>query len=503
MSSLYSGDHGETGGGSARASTISIGQAMQRTWEWMAAYQTGSGDLTTSTSDSSLRNPDDDLDLDSLFRRLDRYTAEMREVEDRLKRARSVSERSEGIIAKRFSFEDTSLEMTEPLPALRWPPDSHPPKAWRPRQIPSIATSSEQSIPAPFAHPEHRSSLRTESLPPDAEEIEQDSPAPLIGNWKQWAEQQFLPTKLAPTRASSRYSETRESYSEHSRQRFIWRRQSPSPPGEASHHESSSEMSHLLAQIPEYLTDDHCDYHQFDFSEDDELSPVIPRSWTLPPRTSSMKQPNKEACRESANAHLRPMPRRRMTTSDARPAIRNGGVWSGEAAELFIQGEEPSLPGLSQSTSNATLNSNPPLTPLTLSDPREDQLRREMESFAIQDGPGTLEYRYQKRRPPLLNLLDSDEEDYQQSVSSTAELDNSSLLDMSEERSVRPRRRRRSLFNIFQRRSPVEKLIDMYFEDEPGEKDTSRKGSPVREKVPKSPATPPLSLAILGKQMSF
>ncbi|OAP64007.1 hypothetical protein AYL99_03234 [Fonsecaea erecta] len=478
MSSLYSGDHGE--GGSARASSKSIGQAMQRTREWMAAYQTGSGDLTASNSSHSpFTNQNDDLDLDSLFRRLDRYTAEMQEVEDRLKRARSVSEKSEGINIKRFSFEGSpSLEATEPLPTFEVPSTSYPAYEWKPGQITSITTSSEQALTAPLARAAPQNSLRTRTPPPDQDAFREASQTPVYGNWKQPAGQQILPTKLALKRSSSRYSERGESYAEHSHQIFAFKRQSPSPPTEGSLHASSPHKNQDLAQLPERLIEDHSDYHQYDFSEDDEPGPAIPRSWTAPPRTSSMKQPNKETRREEeATSPPRPMARRRMTTSDARPSIRNGGLWSSQAAELFAQGDEPPVPALSQSTSIATLNSNPPMTPLLLSDPREDQARREMESFAIQDGPETLEHRYKKRRPPLLNLFDSDDEEDQQSVSTTLELDNSSLLDANDDRSVPPRRRRRSIFSIFQRRSPVEKLIDMYFDDEPEEKVAPSKAS--------------------------
>ncbi|KIX93110.1 uncharacterized protein Z520_11167 [Fonsecaea multimorphosa CBS 102226] len=512
MSSLYSGEHGE--GRSARASNKSIGQAMQRTREWMAAYQTGSGDLTASTSSHSpFSNPNDDLDLDSLFRRLDRYTAEMQEVEDRLKRARSISDKSEGIHIKRFSFEGSpSLEAAEPLPTFGVPPKSYPLTDWKSGQITSITTSSEQASPAPLAHTQPQNSMHTKYPSLDQDELQDDSPAPLSGNWKQWAEQRFLPTKLALKRSSSRYSDRRESYSEPLYQEFVWKRQSPSPPVNGSHHASGSEVNQVLAQMPEYSIEDHDDYQQYDFSEEDEPGPAIPRSWTLPPRTSSMKQPHKEVWQEEATTSSRPMPRRRMTTSDARPSIRNGGLWSGQAAELFAQDDEPPVPSLSQSTSIATLSSNPPMTPLTLSDPREDQLRREMESFAIQDGPETLEHRYKKRRPPLLNLFNSDDEEEDQQSVSTLEPDNSSLFDVSDDRSVRARarRRRKSLLSIFQRRSPVEKLIDMYFNDEPEEKasppkasNRSRKSSFAREKIPKSPATPPLPSGLHGKQTSL
>ncbi|OQV08911.1 hypothetical protein CLAIMM_13119 [Cladophialophora immunda] len=322
MSSIYSGDHGE--GRSPRASRKSIGQAMQRTWEWMAAHQTRSGDLTSSNSSHSpFSNPNDDLDLDSLFKRLDKYTTEMQEVEDRLRRAKFVSENPGGINIKRFSFEGiSSLEATKPLQTFEFPAKSTPSTEWKLGQVSSITTSSEQTSPTPLAHAELQNYLSTKYPLPDLGELPEDSAAPLLlGNWKQRAEQQFLPTKLALKRSSSRYSDRGESYPDYSRQRFVWKRQSPSPspPVEGSHHTTSSEKNQVLAQMPEYLIEGDNDYHQYDFSEEDEPGPAIPRSWTLPPRTSSMKQPNKETWQGDATTLLRPLPRRRMTTSDARP----------------------------------------------------------------------------------------------------------------------------------------------------------------------------------------
>ncbi|EXJ74533.1 uncharacterized protein A1O5_02829 [Cladophialophora psammophila CBS 110553] len=515
MSSLYSGDHGE--GGKTRASTKSIGHAMQRTREWMATSQTRSSGLTASTSSHSpFSSKTDDLDLDSLFKRLDKYTAEMKEVEKRLKRARSVSEKSEGINIKRFSFENNDSLEEGPLPTFKSPTESSSSNELTQAQMASDAasdtTSPEQALPTPIAEANPQTASSTKNPPPEPDQLRQDSPAPVFGNWKQWAEEQFLPTKLVKDRSSSRYSNKVKSYSKSSRQRYLWKRQSPSPPSRGSHHASNSEKGQVLDQMPEDRREDHQERHQYDFSEGDEPGPSFPTSWILPPRTSSRKEASKEMMQEEAITPPRPTPRRRTTTSDGRPSIRNGGFWSDQTAELFAQGEVPPVPALSQSNSNATLKSNPPLTPLTLSDPREDQLRREMESFAIRDGPETLEHRYKKRRPPVLNLFDSDDEkEDQQSVSTTLEPDNLSLLETSDDRGARPRtRRRKSIFSIFQRRSPVEKLIDMYFDDEPEERPAlqrgstrSRKGSPVQEKMPKSPAMPPLPQTLHGKQTSL
>src|ERR1700761_8151220 len=97
MSSMYLDE-----GIKSRGSTRSISEAIQQTREWMADVEHRSS-TSSQSSDSSRHN---DLDLDSLFKRLDKYPAEMNEEEERLKRARSSSEKSDGINIKRFSFEE-------------------------------------------------------------------------------------------------------------------------------------------------------------------------------------------------------------------------------------------------------------------------------------------------------------------------------------------------------------------------------------------------------------
>jgi hypothetical protein len=115
----------------------------------------------------------------------------------------------------------------------------------------------------------------------------------------------------------------------------------------------------------------------------------------------------------------------------------------------------------------------------------------------------------------MLNLLDSDDEREESTpIATPSEPDHSNSLhdeDDEDARSLRPRpRRRKSIFSIFQRKSPVEKLIDMYFDDEPEKKPIpkrrstrSRRGSPTQEKLPMSPAIPPQFQALHEKQTSL
>jgi len=241
---------------------------------------------------------------------------------------------------------------------------------------------------------------------------------------------------------------------------------------------------------------------QADFSDYDESAPSVPTPWTLPPRTSSKTLPLEEIHREVTSLPLQPT-RRRMTTTEHRPSFRNGGFWSDAAPSILDQEKLPPVPPLSQSTSLATLKSSPPLTPLEIFSPREDQIRREMENHALHEGPETLELRYKKRRPPMLQLFGSDDEDDETSSRARQQdQDRSGPLD-SDQKSISSgktrRQRSRSILSIFQRRSPVEKLIDMYFEDEPEEKPSlkrfstkSRKSSPTQASMPNTPPIPPL-----------
>lgn len=513
MPPTYSGGHVDDD------SRKSISRSIQRTVEWMAEHKSRSSASSTSRSPSpSCSRKSGDLDLDSLFKRLDKYTAEMEEVEARLKRARSTSKGSVRVNIKQFSFaEDHDLEERETLPPVshssRISMRSHTPaETHRSRDSPAL--EQKQTGDLSEISSEIISDVETAaSRKPEA--MSTDSGARDLINWIGWAEEQFSLIEPTAGRSSSRYSDRPELYRESAQQKFVWQKQPPSPPSNKSWRTSHAEQRQSSSEASRDQSDGGVEYNEYDFTEEDEPGPSAPTFWTLPPRTSSKMMPIEEKMDNRNDPRAQP-PRRRMNTTEGRPSIRNGGFWSHQAASLFPQDNIPSVPALSQSSSSATLKSSPPPTPLALCSPREDQIRREMESFALQDGPETLELRYKKRRPPMLNLLDSDDErDDSRSVSTEQEQDHSSLLDLTDDHSgvsaARPRvRRQKSIFSIFQRRSPVEKLIDMYFDEEeensvPKRRSTwARKGSPTQAKVPNSSAVPPLPQALHHeKQTSF
>lgn len=473
MSSTYSGDHSNAT--SARASTKSIGQAIQRTREWMVTYQSTSSHASSMSSASRRSSKQDELDLDSLFKRLDKYTAEMQEIEDRLKRARTVSDKSDRISIKRLSFE-------------------------------SHHTLDEIEYSAPSLN--NTSRLQATRVRKKNDQASQE----VFDDWKTWVDEQFGSAQPPSGQNDSKHSSYR---SERGSPSFnsTWLRLSSTPPGRASPRKSSPKEALALNQLEYQRQASEQDYDEKEFC-DDEPGPSVPTSWSLPPRTSSKQLINEDRSPEPKLAATKPAPRRRMTTTEGRPSIRNGGFWSEQSAGLLPRDDIPTVPVLSQSNSNATLKSSPPPTPLTMGDPREDQVRRELEAMSIHAGAEGLENRYKNRRPPMLNLLQSDDEDDDEDlklVPKSAGLPQTTLLDVNDDHSARPRsRRRKSVFSIFQRRSPVEKLIDMYFDDEPEERPVSRRASTWsrtvssgQEKIPKSPSMPPVPQNLHAKQTSL
>jgi hypothetical protein len=103
---------------------------------------------------------------------------------------------------------------------------------------------------------------------------------------------------------------------------------------------------------------------------------------------------------------------------------------------------------------------------MSICSPHEDQLRRELESFALQEGAETLALRYKKRKPPILSFADSDDGHPWQYANLNHDLAKAAGAPVSESTSRPLMRRRRSILSIFQRRSPVEKLIDMYLDED-------------------------------------
>lgn len=495
----------------AGGETASIDSIMDHnvlpTIEWSADADEKSSISSTATSpsrSSSYRH--DDLDLDSLFKRLDKYTAEMEEVEARLKRARSTSERSENFALERFSFEAShgsdapriaQVETTPPRFSI-----SSSSSSARVKHCDSLAATSSDMYDANKGLDRVESNAQPSeslhaSLQPDEIAIERRRGA--LVDWKQWAEQQFGAPEQAPGRSSSRYSHRVESFRESAQKKFVWNRQSPSPPLPLNHREAARKSLSQRDSVPLAKEDDD----QYDeFAEDEEPALSAPISWSLPPRTSSrtFSSEGTEASREVGSPSSRPSPRR-GTTRERRSSVRNAGFWSVQAAGLFIQENIPPVPALSpalsQSPSTVTPKSSPPPTPLTLSSPQEEEIPQDPGILALTDGR-------ELGRHTMLDLLYSDAErgDWG-SFALQQEHGLSGSKDASDDRvdrSTRSRmRRRKSIFSIFQRRSPIEKVIDLYFDQDQDEKAYSkrasiwsRKSSPTRATLPRSPPVPPL-----------
>ena len=201
--------------------------------------------------------------------------------------------------------------------------------------------------------------------------------------------------------------------------------------------------------------------------------------------------------------------RRHVTISEGRGASRNMLLLQSPAG---IYSEcTPPLPVLSPSFSMNTPRLHDldmPPTPLSLNPPNEDQLRREIEMFTLQDGAESLVAYQYRAQPPSSFQLDSDDEedDYQnfrsgRSGKAAQEDSQRSLV------SVTPSmKRRKSIFSVFQRKSELDKLLDLYLSDDaheveqiPKRKQTLARRMTMsrRKKAPEVPAVPPLPQTFL------
>lgn len=171
----------------------------------------------------------------------------------------------------------------------------------------------------------------------------------------------------------------------------------------------------------------------------------------------------------------------------------------------------PPLPALSPSTSIITPRfPDMPSTPLSLNPPNEDQIRREIELFALQDGAESLVgHKYRNRAPPSLEL-NSDDED--QDLRGSSRVTSPRFVKDDDQRSivsVTPSvKRRKSIFAIFQRKSELEKLLDLYLSDDaPEEVQPVKTKSSLarrmtrsrRRKLPEVPDVPPLPPILRSK----
>lgn len=171
----------------------------------------------------------------------------------------------------------------------------------------------------------------------------------------------------------------------------------------------------------------------------------------------------------------------------------------------------PPLPALSPSNSITTPRfPEMPSTPLSLNPPNEDQIRREIELFTLHDGAESLiRNQYKTRAPPSLMLNSDDEED--EFGGRPNVISNKSVKDDDQRSiaSVTPSvKRRKSIFAIFQRKSELDKLLDLYLSDPEPEISQPVKPKPSlarrmtmsrRKKLPDVPDVPPLPQILPSK----
>ncbi|KEF63351.1 uncharacterized protein A1O9_01328 [Exophiala aquamarina CBS 119918] len=503
------------------------GDDVRTAKDWIDRDQSRSGNASLSASPSPSGSITDiDLDLDSFFKRLDKYTAEMEEVEARLKRNRRLSDDSDQINIKRFSFEINQL-LGDDRVLLGAPAGS--PKTGSSQTTSSLVSGAEGgnndvaernnenlegetgNIEDSFliiqsnALPHHGQITRLTTgsqllvsgrmVTSNRASLESgcDLHIPIQNNVREEASDRSIePIQVKPTNKSEvQLLIERPSFSSLT---------TADSPGSELRQEATTDRGHDQSLLPEahYIGQENRS-EEIDYSDIEEPYPATPVGWTFPPRTSSKTFPTEEASGKTEESPSQP-PRQRMK-ADNRQSVRHGGFWS--APPLLLLDREPILPvpSLPQSGSTVTISSSPPLTPLSLCSPREDQIRRELESFALHEGAKTLKLKYKKRRPRRLDLVDFDGEAWEvdEERESWPELEKREVAITEPSRS-RPRRSK-SIMSIFQRRSPIEKVIDLYFDDEPKEKPhrplsrwttISRKGSPTTANMPRSPPIPPL-----------
>ncbi len=231
MSSTYSGAHDDI------ASFKSLGQFIQRDPSWMIG--TGSRSSVSSASQSpspSSSHQTDDLDLDSLFRRLDKYTSEMEEVEERLRQARSTSQSSGGVNVKRFAFEVAhrpgEKQTASASHSCREPRRSPSP------EVPQRELNSLLRDHTPACIPSESISEVVSDRQTSVSEMFEETPiqtgAEGEEGFRERAERSCSPNEVLPSRSSSRYSDKPGPHRKSGHQIFVWEKQSPSPPSNES-----------------------------------------------------------------------------------------------------------------------------------------------------------------------------------------------------------------------------------------------------------------------------
>jgi hypothetical protein len=162
--------------------------------------------------------------------------------------------------------------------------------------------------------------------------------------------------------------------------------------------------------------------------------------------------------------------RRHMTISESKKANRNTVIVSHPTTGL-MEHDLPPLPGLSPSNSTTTsVPSLTPTTPISAFAPTEDQIRRELEMMSLSDGAEPLvQHRYGGRtNSDLIRELENEVEialprHTHKRQSSRVEPDTTEDPPSPEQIQLR---RRKSIIEYF-RKSPVDRLLDLYLDDDP------------------------------------
>ena len=196
--------------------------------------------------------------------------------------------------------------------------------------------------------------------------------------------------------------------------------------------------------------------------------------------------------------------RRHITISEGRGASRNILLLQSPAG---IYSEcTPPLPVLSPTFSMNTPRLHDldmPPTPLSFNAPNEDQIRRGIEIFTLQDDADSLAgYQYREQPPSNFQLHSDDEEDDYQDFRSGPSAKAAKEDDQTSFVSVTPSmKRRKSIFSVFQGKSELDKLLDLYLSDDaheveqvPKRKQTLARRMTMsrKKKAPEVPGVPPL-----------
>ncbi|KAJ9643232.1 hypothetical protein H2204_002128 [Knufia peltigerae] len=422
----------------------------------------------------------DDLDLNALFRRLDRHAAEVEAIEAGLKQMNpfppdSVTEGAH----QRFSFEEneslTSAEMApgqegegtrkrsystnERLPCLSsgdvaehvngavlvGDQKGHPIELNHTSQThhsvylkPSRCKAcGKRKAPSPFEAPLDQPS----NLPHCYE------PQLPTSDWSM--QRHFVLPKRPPT---PRVHDTRRST-----------RSAEVDGGCGNNGQANHEEDYFTDSEPDEPNSPTSNATDYDMIASWPFPPESPTSFTtvqlLPSRSSSLS-PKTVKVHPGNHAERPPKRKERLTVNCTEPLPENR-----ERSSLVSP--------LSHTGSLATAATlSPPPTPILVCSPYEDQLRRELEIQVLQEGPEALELKYKPRGPLTLNVVDDDDDDDDdgeregevghQNQDKTAL---STLLLLKD--NGRPQlKRRETILGIFRKRSPVERFIDMYLDDD-------------------------------------